>query len=349
MIPEAGVAVILPSRAGVLREVYVREGSVVRQGQPLASVRVAEVLTSGGASSDQISQALAEQEASLSSQTSALSRVSREEAARRSEQARGLSSELRELSAQIEIQRQLVSTARETLERMTEAGKNGFISRRDIIAREESYLVRQQQLSQLEQARAGKLAALEDARRGLAQLSAQASADAASARFRFGELGRQRIAAGEAEGYVLTAPVAGRATAIAARIGQTVDPSSPLMSVLPASSSLRAELMVPATVIGYLRAGQEVHLVVDGLPAEQFGTVAARIVTVPAATVSTRDGQGNVSAVYPVICEIARDEIASRAERLKLVASMTVTARIVTRKQSILQWLVEPFVAVAQR
>ena len=51
LIPEAGVAVILPSRAGVLREVYVREGSVVRQGQPLASVRVAEVLTSGGASS----------------------------------------------------------------------------------------------------------------------------------------------------------------------------------------------------------------------------------------------------------------------------------------------------------
>ena len=39
----------------------------------------------------------------------------------------------------------------------------------------------------------------------------------------------------------------------------------------------------------------------------------------------------------------------SRAERLKLVASMTVTARIVTRKQSILQWLVEPFVAVSQR
>lgn len=348
VVPDGGVAAVVPSRGGVVTELYVADGRTVAAGQPIAKVKVSEILASGGASSDQLSAAILAQEKGLASQTSAQSRVARVGEVRGLGQVRGLERELRELAEQLAIQSQLVVSAQEYLQRAGELAKSGYISRRDILVREETLMIRRQQLAQLEQTRAGKEAALADARRAVAQLGAQAAVEEASARMRLGELGRQRVDAAAAEGYLVTAPVKGTVTAVAARVGQTVETSSPLLLILPTGSSLRAELSVPARSIGYIRPGQDVQVTIDGFPVERFGSMRAKVLTVPAAPVLRRDPQGNMVSVYPVTCELRGSEFVSRGQRYQLVAGMTLNARIATLNQPLLKWLVEPLLTVAR-
>jgi membrane fusion protein len=349
IVPDEGVAAVVPSRAGVLTELRIREGTPVEAGTPIARIRVTETLGSGGAASEQLASALATQERNLEQQTDALGLVSDQELARRREQVRGLEQELTELGVQLDLQRQLVESARENLERTNGAAGRGFISRRDVLAREEALMVRRQQLAQLEQSRAAKQAGLADVRREIARLDAQRLATGAEARLRLAELSRQRVEAAAADGYLVTAPIGGFATAVTARVGQTVDSSSPIASVIPARSPLRAELLVPASAIGFIRAGQEVQLSIDGYPAEQFGSVDAVVLTVPRSPVSRRDSNGNTVSAYPSTCEIRNTGRLPHGAGFRLVAGMTLVGHIVTRRQSLLAWLLEPLLSVAAR
>lgn len=347
--PEKGVAPVVPTRPGLLVELLVQEGSRVTRGMPLARVRVAEVTTSGQGTAEQLETAIAGQERSIRGEAEALAVVNEREAAGLAEQVRGLEGELQSLRTQIEVQRQLLASARQSLESVRTAADSGFISRRDLSAREEALLMRQQQLAQLQQSHASKSAALAEARRAGERLSARANADRAGAQVRLRAFERQRLDASVAAGYLITAPVDGVATAITARAGQSVGPSSAIMSIVPARAALRAELLVPASVIGYLREGQEVLLSVDGFPPEQFGSLSGKVLSVPVATTVRTDAHGDAVALYPVTCEIERPWFELARRRVTLVAGMTLIARIAMRRQSLGSWLLSPLGTLTQR
>jgi hypothetical protein len=50
-----------------------------------------------------------------------------------------------------------------------------------------------------------------------------------------------------------------------------------------------------------------------------------------------------------VTCELQGSEFVSRGQRYRLVAGMTLNARITTLSQPLLNWLVEPLLAGARR
>jgi membrane fusion protein len=58
---------------------------------------------------------------------------------------------------------------------------------------------------------------------------------------------------------------------------------------------------------------------------------------------------GAVVSAYPVVVEIDNPEVIAFGRREKLVPGMTLTARIVTEKQSLIEWLFEPLFAVRRR
>lgn len=65
---------------------------------------------------------------------------------------------------------------------------------------------------------------------------------------------------------MLRAPIAGRVTALTARVGQPPSPQSQLMAIAPIGAKLRAELAVPSAAISFVKPGQEVRLTIDAFP-----------------------------------------------------------------------------------
>jgi membrane fusion protein len=224
----------------------------------------------------------------------------------------------------------------------------GFLSRRDLDARDATLLGRRQQLAQLDQARSAKLATVADARRSIAQSEASAHAQAIAVQSQRTQLSQQMAQFDAAKGYALTSPVAGTVTALTARLGQPAVQGQQLMIVVPDGGRARVELYVPTSAAGFLKVGQDVRLAIDAFPYQQFGTVAARISNIATAAVLKQSENGN-TPVYLVTAELPRPWIRAFGQRQPLEPGMTLTARIVTRRQSLFEWLFEPLFAVSRR
>ena len=349
VVLDTGVAPIVPSRAGVVTAVNVREGQVVRAGEPLITIRAEEDLAHGATMPRQMLDALAEQDRRLASQSDLTLAAASAEQQRFAASIVGLTQEIASLDAQIESQRRLVEVAEEEFRAVQGVERRGFISRRDLENREQNLLTRRQQLAQLEQARAAKAANMAEARRSIAQSSATAQAQAAIVQSNRAQVAQQRSQALAAQGYTLTAPVAGIVTAMLARPGQPASTQQPLMTILPAGGRPRVELYVPTSAAGFLSIGQEVRISIDAFPQERFGTVTGRISEVSGTTIARQSAEGGVVPVYLVAVELPEPWITAFGRRQPLQPGMILAARIVTERRSIFEWLFEPLFAVQGR
>ena len=349
IVLDKGVASIVPSRPGIVTAVSVREGQHVRAGDPLVQIRSEEDMAGGGTAPRRVLEALEQQDRRLATQTSRMMSAAAAERSRLAEEIAGLSQELASLNAQIELQRRLVEVADSEFRQVQSVAGRGFISRRDLDARESALLARRQQLAQLEQVHAGKRAAIAAAHRSIAQSEAAADAQAAGMLSNRAQLAQERAQAEAAQGYTITSPVAGTVTAVAARPGQATSQQQTLMVVIPADATPRAELHVPTDAAGFLAPGQEVRLAIDAFPYQRFGTVTARISDVSSAPVPRASAAGGAAPVYLVTAQIMEPWVTAFGRNHPLLPGMTLSARITTEKQSLLEWLFEPLFAVGNR
>ncbi|MBA4162944.1 MAG: secretion protein HlyD [Novosphingobium sp.] len=347
--PDAGVSAIIPTRAGVVAALAVQEGQSVAAGAALASIRAEEDGAATQSPAALVEAAIAQQDASLVTQTGAAQASAQAQASQLAAQRAGLSAEIAQLQSQSATQRALIASAQKDLERARTIADRGFISGRDLQVREETLLARQQGLAQIEQALAAKRAALAENERSAVQVMAQARVQTASLSATRAQVAQQAASTAGARSYVLRAPVAGRVTALSARVGQPASPQSQLMTIVPAGARMRAELAVPSSAIGFVKPGQQVRLAIDAFPYQRFGTVIGTVQTVAASAVSAQAPNGTTNAVYPVTVAIDLPRIAAYGRSEPLVSGMTLTARIVTEKQSLLEWLFEPLFAVRRR
>lgn len=349
IVLDRGVVPIIPSRPGVLLALHAAEGQAVRAGSPLAQIGTGENLTGGGTPLLRALDSIDRQDAGLSDQSTQFAAAAAAERSRLEAQIAGLEQEIVSLGRQTDVQQELVATAVDEVELVRGVARRGFISRRDVLAREETLLGRRQQLAQLEQLRAAKAAALLDARRMVAQARAEAAAQAAGLESSRAQLAQRRTEALQQASYVLAAPMNGIATAVTARTGQTVNPQQALMTIMPENARPRAELYVPTRASGFLQVGHEVRLAVDAFPYQQFGTIPARIASIASATIPRPAPDGGTVPVYLVIVDLDRPWVAAYGRRQPLLPGMLLTARIVTENRSLIEWLFEPLFAVRNR
>lgn len=347
--PDKGVSTILPTRSGIVAALAVRTGQIVPEGMELATIRAEEDSATGVTAAAQIEAAIARQDASLSTQTEAALSSTRAQQAQLAVQRSGLAVELVQIESQIALQRDLIASAQKDHDRASTIAARGFISQRDLQVREETLLARRQGLAQLNQSLAARKSALLEAERNVAQIEAQSEAQIASLAASRAEVAQQAASTAGGRSYVLRAPVAGRVTALTARVGQVASSQTQLMTIVPSGSMLRAELAVPSAAIGFVKARQDVRLAVHAFPYQRFGTIKGKVITVSSSSVSAQAEDGRTIAVYPVTVELDSAHVSAFGRNEPLVSGMTLTARIVTEKQSLLQWLFEPLFAVQRR
>ncbi|MDP9422646.1 MAG: HlyD family efflux transporter periplasmic adaptor subunit [Pseudomonadota bacterium] len=349
IVIDKGTASILPTRAGVIAGLAVGEGQRVGAGQVLARIRAEEDLAAGSTAPQRVIESLRAQDRQLESQAGLVLDAASAEQARLLTTAAGLRREVATLDQQIADQGRLLALASEEFERVQAIATKGFISRRDVEAREATLLSRRQQLAQLHQARAAKLSDLAEGSRTIAQSEANAHAQAAAVQAQRTELDQQIAQFDSAKGYVLASPIAGTVTAITGRVGQPAIAGQQLMVIVPSGGRTSVELHVPTSAAGFLRPGQEVRLAVDAFPYQQFGTVPARIRKIATAPTVKQGGDGGALPYYIVTAELDRVSVRAFGNDQPLMPGMTLTARIVTRRQSLLEYLFEPLFALSRR
>ena len=149
----------------------------------------------------------------------------------------------------------------------------------------------------------------------------------------------------------LKAPQAGIVKDVATHtIGTVVQPGTVLLSIVPESEPLVAEVMVRNDDVGFVYPGQQVKVKLAAYPFEQYGMLDGKVMHVgPDASDgqdSNEQGKEPTSSArqlaYRAIVALSNQELLAQGDKFKLVPGMQVIAEINQGKRTVMEYLLSP-------
>lgn len=356
LVPDSGLIKVYVPQLGIVQEKRVAEGQRVHAGDVLYVL-----------SSDRQSQTQGSIQASISQQISARRALLRDELEKtrhqHSDEREALelrigntAAELEKLDGLLQSQRARVQLSEDSRSRYAGLLRQDYISREQLQQKEEDLLDQRSRLQGLERERIGvvrSLASLREDLRALAfkhqSLLSQIERSISSVEQELTESEAKRL-------LTILAPHAGIATALIAEVGQAVDGSRPLLSIVPEGAKLQAHLYAPSRAVGFIRPGETVMLRYQAYPYQKFGHARGTVFAVaktalPAkeisalGTVADANGGGN-EPIYLVSVELGSQQITAYGQVHDLQAGMLLEADVLQDRRRLYEWVLEPLFSV---
>ncbi|HRK56455.1 MAG TPA: HlyD family efflux transporter periplasmic adaptor subunit [Burkholderiaceae bacterium] len=153
---------------------------------------------------------------------------------------------------------------------------------------------------------------------------------------------------------VVTAPQDGVITAILAEPGQTVA-DQPLLTLLPAGSTLQAHLFAPSKAIGFIEPGQTVRMRFAAYPYQKFGQYEGVVARVSRTSLSAAELPAQVIAImgrsageglYRISVDLHSQSVSAYGRRLQLTTGMQLEADILQESRSLIEWVFSPIIGL---
>jgi membrane fusion protein len=349
LAPTSGIAKIFATRPGTIKDIYVKEGEEVKKGQPLLAVETSQIAVTGQDINAGMLAPLEWQQTSLKDQIAAEQERMKSEQARLSATAAGLETEISEVRAQIETQQEQFRLSSEFVSSVAGLAARGIVSDLDYKKRQVAALEQKEKLDSLNQQLAARQNQLTEARFSLEQLPTVTAGKIQSLRSELAATEQHIAEINGRRAYEIRAPAAGRVTILQATVGQFADTTRPEMDIVPDDSILQAELFVPTRAIGFVQPGQEVRILYDAFPYQQFGTYRGRVIEISQTILTRTDAIGPVELkepAYRVKVSLDRPDIDAYGKRIPLQADMLLRADIILEKRTLLRWLLDPLLSV---
>ncbi|WP_462170628.1 HlyD family efflux transporter periplasmic adaptor subunit [Pseudoalteromonas xiamenensis] len=128
--------------------------------------------------------------------------------------------------------------------------------------------------------------------------------------------------------------------------GMVVQPSTPVMTILPANSDLEAVLFVPTRAYGFVQTGQSTRIRYQAFPYQRFGIYEGEIVKVSKSILLPTEATVPVrlqEPVYQVIVKLDSQNAKAYGASVPLQAGMLLEADIMVDSRTLFEWLFEPF------
>jgi membrane fusion protein len=261
----------------------------------------------------------------------------------------GLEAEISQLQAQRKTQDERIGVAEDFVASAAGLRAKGYMADVEFKRRQVEVLEQEQNLNSLNRQLATRENQLTETRYSLEQLPTVMAGKIQSLHSELA-LTEQRIA--EINGrraYVVRAPAAGRVSTVQATIGQFADPRRLQIQIVPNESVLQAELFVPTRATGFVESGQEVRILYEAFPYQQFGTYSGQVVKVSQTILTNNDASGPVALkepAYRVTAALDRPDIDAYGKKIPLQADMLLRADIVLEKRSLIRWFLDPVLSV---
>ena len=380
LVPHSYVKIVQPAESGIVREILVREGQSVAQGQVLMRMdaqiseadrrsleadfqrksltlaRIDAELGLGGFKADAGASAglVREIEAQYRANRSALEAALAEERARL-EKAR------REMAAAQQVKLKLAETLphyRAQDAAFEKLSKDGFAGPLMASDKRRERIEKEQELATQEQVIASANASIAQSEKRLAQISAdnrrQLYAERNEVQGQVDRLVQERAKQAHREGLLdLKASQAGTVKDIATHTtGTVVQPGTVLLTLVPQDDVLRAEVWVSNQDIGFVRTGQPVKVKLAAFPFQKYGMVEGTVEHVSADAADgnaqgQQNGNGEKNAraaplAYRALVALKSMRIERDNDPLPLAAGMQASAEILLGRRSVLEYLLSP-------
>jgi membrane fusion protein len=352
IVPDRGLIRVTAREGGIVEALRVTEGSEVRAGDSLATVRLSADVAGGDAGASLMRDMTAEGEANL-----ATARAGREKIASHSAEMTGtravLMQELAETRARVDVLVQKQQIAETQVSRVEPLLTRGFYSAAAMDQLKLAVLTAAQDASATRSQALDLQRQIDDIDHQRAGLAADAATVDAQAEQSQAVLSQRQVAAEAQATQVATAPVPGRVVAIPVERGQAIASGGAIAVITPEGSQLTAELYAPSRAAGFIKVGQQVRLMYQPFPYQTFGTGRGVVSSISRTVLAPGEvaipGLSVKEPVFRVRVTLERADVAAYGRAVPLQPGMLLSADIVIDRRSLLQWILDPLYAVGRR
>ncbi|CAI8819094.1 membrane fusion protein [Pseudomonas chlororaphis] len=352
LVPVGGLVKVYVPQAGIVFETFVHEGQRVKRGEPLLTISSERYGSDAEPVQAGISRQLEHRRDSLRGELEKVLRLQLDERDSLSNKVASLQRELAILARQADSQQRLVALSSDATQRYQGLMDKGYISVDQLQQRQAELLGQRQALQGLERERAALQQQLTERRNELAGLGARQANQQADIQRQLSAL-EQNLAESEAKRTLLvTAPETGIATAVLADIGQTVDSSRPLLSIVPADAPLQAELYAPSKSIGFIKPGDSVLIRYQAYPYQKFGQYQGRVRSISRTSVPFAELASMAGAVpglakdgeqlYRLQISLDKQMVTAYGQPRPLQSGMLLDADVLQDTRRLYEWVLEP-------
>lgn len=338
-------------RAGTVTKVAVTDGGEVTRGQLLVRMSVGRA-SAGTTAEAQMLTALGDELDSVGVQMEQAERIHAARVAAKERLLAATRVQQSLLARQLAVAAERLALREAEFERLTAIAAQGHLAPADVQRARASYLDDVLAYTTLEREQARGAAALSRLADELGELplvfkQQQAVLDAARQQL------LQRLA--DARGnnaLAIMAPVNGRISGLRARVGDTLVPGRPVLTLLPKDARYYVELLVPSRAIGFIRTGAPVELRIDAYPHQKYGALHGRVAAISGTVVQPANYPVPIAAQVPsfvVKVSLESQAIDAGGISLPLQPGMTVLADVARDRRRIIEWIFAPVISAGRR
>jgi membrane fusion protein len=345
LTPTLGTAKIFVPQQGFIKEVKVKEGQEVTEGDPLLTVVTSQITANGNDVNATVLAVLAQQREVVERQIAAEERRAASEHDGFASTTKGIEGEIVQLEEQRKIQNERLELSESFVSSGATLTKSGVLAPIELKRRQQAALEQQQSVVSLDQQITARRTQLNDTRHKLEQLPGVVAErirvlrnDLASIEQRVAEVsGRQA--------YVIKSPTSGRVSTLQATVGQIADPRQMQLEIIPIDAHLQAELFFPTRAFGFVRPGQQVRILYDAFPYQKFGAYRGSVTTVSHTILTGTETTGPITLkepAYRVTAILEQSDINAYGRKVPLQPDMLLKADVILEQRSLMRWLLDP-------
>ncbi|MDH3239795.1 MAG: HlyD family type I secretion periplasmic adaptor subunit [Alphaproteobacteria bacterium] len=380
VIPSSQVQVVQNLEGGIVREIRVREGEIVKKGQVLLQIENTAFVASYGelrakhlglmaavarlkAEAHQVplefppelmkeSPKIAERERSLyearQNELKAQLAVFEQQAAQRKQ-------ELTELQSRQSHLTKTVSLIDEELRITKPLMDQGVVPRIEYIRLQRQLSEQQRELDGVRLAKPRARSAMREANRRIQErflgFKAEAQRDLTARQTELSAVQEAIVAARDrVQRTEVRSPVRGIIKQVkVSTVGGVVRPSADLVEIVPLDDTLLVEAKVRPQDIAFIRPQQGATVKITAYDFSIYGGLKAKVERISADAITEPDSSGREESYYKIIVRTQRNYLGTKATPLPIIPGMVASVDILTGNKSVLDYLLKPVLKAKDR
>jgi membrane fusion protein len=345
LTPTFGTTKIFVPQQGFIKEIRVKEGQEVAEGDPLLTVVTSQITANGDDVNATVLAVLAQQRNVVERQIAAEERRTASEQDRLASTIKGIEGEIAQLEDQRNIQNERLTLSESFVSTGAKLSASGALAPIELKRREQAALEQKQGLVSLDQQITARRTQLTDTRHTLEQLPTVVAERIRVLRNDLSSIEQRVAEVNGRQAYVIKAPTSGRVSTLQATVGQIADPRHMQLEIIPLDAHLQAELFFPTRAFGFVRPGQQVRILYEAFPYQKFGSYRGSVTKVSHTILTGNETTGPITLkepAYRVTVALERPDIDAYGRKMPLQPDMLLKADVILEQRSLMRWLLDP-------
>ncbi|MFU9992928.1 HlyD family secretion protein [Neisseria meningitidis] len=356
LLPTMGVVRVYSSDIGTITHKFVENGNFVKAGEPLFKLSTSRFGEKGNVQAKLAAEANLKKTLALQ-ELERLKRIHQNEQKNVHNNIHRLNNQLENIKQQITGQNRQIRLVEKTLNKNKFLASQGAVSQQDKMTAESHLLEQRSRLESLKREQNNAIRELDEQKITLSSLPERHKTELSQLNRAITEMNQEILDFDLKSEQTIRASKSGYISTINVDIGQQVEPSKLLLSIVPEQTELVANLYIPSKAVGFIKPKDKVVLRYQAYPYQKFGHATGEIISVARTALGKQElsGLGIIftnptllnEPAYLVKVKLEKQTIKAYGENKPLQIGMILEADIFHERKKLYEWVLDPLYSIS--